>query len=80
MRKHEQLSLFDGQRGNPTWDDVQKGLAEWVGHETYSTPCREGCMWSADTFELLGERACCLFRKPMRDGMCPSTGRIEWKW
>ena len=38
----------------------------------------ESCLHSGSIFEMGGERTCYLFRKPVRDGMCPSTGEIEW--
>jgi len=77
----EQLSLFaiiEPKPKSPTWDDVQKGAASWVAHDMYSEPCRQSCMWSDSVFTLMGEVSCYLFRKPIRGGMCPSTGRIEW--
>ena len=78
MASYEQLSLFDVHHGNPTWDDVQKGRATFVRHDAYSRRCRESCLHSGSIFDMGGERTCYLFRKPVRDGMCPSTGEIEW--
>ena len=79
--KGEQLSLFsviEPKPKRPTWEDVQKGRARHVPHEAYSKPCRESCFWYGDRFPLMGELSCYLFSKPIRGGMCPSTGRIEW--
>lgn len=72
-----QLSLFDPE-GSPTWDDVQEGMARFVPHERYSVPCRDSCMWAESVHYRAGEQTCYLFSKPIKDGMCPSSGRLEW--
>ena len=72
-----QIDLFAKQDA-PTWDDVQKGLAEWVQHEPYSKPCYSECLFSDCIFELCGKTTCYLFRKPVINGMCPSSGHMEW--
>ena len=73
-----QLSLFGYDR-SPTWEDAQKGTAKRVAHEAYSRPCTIECLHSGSIFESNGERACYLFRKPIRDGKCPSTVSLEWR-
>ena len=73
-----QLTLFAVHEGSPTWDDVQKGRASFVPHERYSEPCRESCLWSDCISERMGQRTCYLFARPIVDGMCPSSGRLEW--
>jgi len=80
MVVYEQLSLFcEQQRGSPNWDDVQKGRAEVVAHDAYSTPCTPECMWADSIGDFGGYEGCCyLFRKPVLDGMCPSTCKLEW--
>ena len=76
----EQLSLFadlmgvDESQHAPTWDDVQKKLARTVTHEPYTRPCRASCLW----FPSISNGRCYLFAKPVIDGMCPATTRLEW--
>lgn len=66
------LDLFG--RGTPTWDDVQKGEAEFVAHDPYSTRCKRECLW----FGSVEGGRCYLFAKQIVGGMCPSSGRLEW--
>lgn len=72
-----QLSLFES--GNPTWEDVQKGYAAHVPHAKWSRPCTDACMWHGSRHEAGGAERCYLFADEVRDGMCPSTGHLEWR-
>lgn len=72
-----QLSLFDVR--NPTWDDVQKGSAEFVRRGRYISFCRVDCFWFSDVYENMDRVWCYLFAKPIDKGRCPSSGHIEWK-
>lgn len=69
-----QLALDLFGRGAPTWDDVQKGEAEFVAHDPYSMRCRPSCLW----FGSVSGGRCYLFAKQIVGGMCPSSGRLEW--
>lgn len=73
----KQLDLF-AHLESPTWEDVQQGRAKWIQHDPYSKPCYSECLWSDCIFELCGKTTCYLFRKPIVNGMCPSSGQAEW--
>ena len=76
----EQLSLFadlaevDESKHAPTWDDVQKKRARTVTHSPYSHACHPDCFWFPD----ISNGRCYLFAKPVINGMCPATTRLEW--
>lgn len=67
------LELFPTR--SPTWEDVQKGRAEAVTHGAYTRPCRESCLHADSIFDGM----CYLFRRPIIEGMCPSSVHLEWR-
>lgn len=66
------LDLFD--RGEPTWDDVQKKRARVVNIGAYHSPCTDACLWHGNIFN----GRCYLFQKPVKGGMCPASTGMEW--
>lgn len=74
----EHLTLFADLAGvdehAPTWDDVQKKRARAITNKPYTRPCRASCLWFPD----ISNGWCYLFAKPVIDGQCPATTRLEW--